>query len=53
MARLKKNRILSKKELLIVVERLTNEKPTGNTADELFTTLIDEIKKPPPPPPPG
>jgi hypothetical protein len=51
MARTKKNRILTKKEIQTLLWKLTGRVPDkGDTQDSVFTTLQTEIKKPPPPP---
>jgi hypothetical protein len=51
--KLKKNRILTKKELIQILLLLTGDIPVEKTADGLFTVLMEESKKPPFPPPPG
>ena len=57
MAKIKKNRKFTKKELLELAKRVftptTMPDPDKQSADQLFTALADEIKKPPPVPPPG
>jgi hypothetical protein len=53
MAKLKKNRKLTPKELAIVLQKLGVVLPVKQTGDTLFTALDEEIKKPPFPPPPG
>ena len=56
MAKIKKNRILTRKELLALAQRIftVTDMPTSDaqSADELFTALQEEIKKPPINPPP-
>jgi hypothetical protein len=50
---IKKNRLLTKDELLWLMHKLLIPLPEKQDANTLFTALADEIKKPPPPPPPG
>jgi hypothetical protein len=52
MARLKKNRIFKRKEIIAVLLRFGVIPPEGATTDKLFTMMEEEIKKPPPPPRP-
>jgi hypothetical protein len=51
--RLKKNRILKRKELIQVLLKLKVKLPEKQDPDSLFTALLDEAGKPPFPPPPG
>jgi hypothetical protein len=49
----KKNRILTRKELIALLLKLKVTLPEKQDPDSLFTALDGEIKKPPFPPPPG
>ena len=54
MAKVKKNRAFTRKELLAIAQRIFTvtdmPAPDAQSADQLFTALQEEIKKPPPPP---
>jgi hypothetical protein len=54
MAKLKKNRKFTPKELILILQKLGVILPEKQTGDTLFTVLLEETddkKKPPPPTP--